>query len=106
MPTPSLSRVPSESSENGRMDPSAERAGVLLKHMNMKMSLKVSTPPVMTTSERPAESSAAARWMAARELAQAASTTQFVPCRSRRLAIRPATTFPSRPGNEPSCQGT
>ena len=40
------------------------------------------------------------------ELAQAASTTQLVPCRSRRLAIRPATTLPNRPGNEFSCQGT
>jgi len=40
------------------------------------------------------------------ELAQAASTTQLVPCRSRRLAMRPATTLPSSPGNEFSCQGT
>ena len=40
------------------------------------------------------------------ELAQAASTTQLVPPRSSRLAIRPATTLPSRPGNEFSCQAT
>ena len=32
--------------------------------------------------------------------------TQLVPPRSSRLAIRPATTLPSRPGNEFSCQPT
>ena len=31
---------------------------------------------------------------------------QLVPCRSRRFAIRPATTLESRPGNESSCHGT
>ena len=40
------------------------------------------------------------------ELAQAASTTQLVPPRSKRLAMRPAATLPSRPGKEFSCQGT
>ena len=39
-------------------------------------------------------------------LAQAASMTQLVPPRSRRLAIRPAATLPSRPGKEFSCQPT
>ena len=41
-----------------------------------------------------------------KEEAQAASVTQFVPPRFRRLAILPATTLPSRPGKELSCQGT
>ena len=40
------------------------------------------------------------------ELAHAASTTQLVPPRSRPLAMRPATTFPSRPEKEFSCQPT
>ena len=40
------------------------------------------------------------------EDAQAASVTQFVPPISRRLAIRPATTLPSRPGKVLSCHGT
>ena len=39
-------------------------------------------------------------------LAQAASVTQFVPPRSKRFAIRPATTLPSTPGKVLSCQGT
>ena len=39
----------------------ALRAGVLLKHMYMKMSLSVSTPPVRAMSQRPVESSSAAR---------------------------------------------
>ena len=36
---------------------------------------------------------------------QAASVTQLVPPRSRRFAMRPATTFPSNPGNVLSRQG-
>ena len=83
-----------------------ERAGVLLKHIYMKMSLNVSSPPVTAMSQRPAASSSMARLTAPSELAQAASTTQLVPPRSRRLAIRPAATLPSRPGNEFSCQPT
>ncbi len=74
--------------------------------MYMKMSLKVSTPPVTTMSLRPLRSSSEARWRAASEDAHAASVTQLVPCRSSRLAMRPATTFPSNPGNEFSCQET
>ena len=42
------------SGAEGRLSPVAERAGFLLKHMYMKMSLKVSMPPVMAISERPA----------------------------------------------------
>ena len=63
-------------------------------------------PPVMAMSTRPALSSNAARWTALNELAQAASTTQLVPPRSKRFAMRPAATLPNKPGNEFSCQGT
>ena len=45
-----------------------------------------------TTSLRPAANSREARCNALSELAHAASTTQLVPCKSSRLAIRPATT--------------
>ena len=61
MPTPSPRIVPSASFENGLESPEADNAGVLLKHMNMKMSLKVSIPPVTTMSLRPVQSSRAAR---------------------------------------------
>ena len=53
MPSPSPRIVPSASAANGRASPVGDRAGVLLKHMYMKMSLNVSTPPVTTTSQRP-----------------------------------------------------
>ena len=99
-------RVPSQLRSNGFASPDGESAGVLLKQRCMKMSLKVSSPPVMTMSERPALNSRPARCNAASELAQAASTTQLVPPRSSRLAIRPAATFPSKPGKEFSCQPT
>ena len=98
--------VPSPFSSKGLASPLGDRAGVLLKHMNMKMSLKVSTPPLTATSALPVCSSRIARWTAERLEAQAASTTQFVPCRSSLLAIRPATTLPSRPGKLFSCQPT
>ena len=73
--------------------------------MYMKMSFMVSTPPVITRSDWPEASSLTAVDSAASELAQAASVTQLVPPRSSRLAIRPATTLPSSPGNVDSCQG-
>jgi len=98
--------VPSASAANGLASPVGDRAGVLLKHMYMKMSLNVSHPPVTTTSARPVCNSIAARWTALSELAHAASTTQFVPPRSSLLAIRPATTLPSSPGKLFSCHGT
>ena len=44
MPSPSI--VPSAVSENGRQSPVGDSAGVLLKHMYMRMSFSVSTPPV------------------------------------------------------------
>ena len=105
-PRPSPRIVPSPSASNGLALPLGESAGVLLKHIYMKMSLNVSIPPVTTMSALPEESSIPARWSALNELAQAASTTQLVPPRSNCLLIRPATTFPRSPGKEFSCQGT
>ncbi len=105
-PIPSPSTVPSASFEKGRASPVGERTRVLEKHMCMKMSLSISTPPVITISLFLEMSSITARWTAPMELAQAASTTQFVPPRSRRLHILPATTFPKSPGNEFSCHDT
>ena len=61
MPKPSPKIVPSPAASNGFALPVAESAGVLLKHMNMKMSLKVSAPPLTTTSARPVCNSIAAR---------------------------------------------
>ena len=60
----------------------------------------------MTMSESPRRSSLMAIFKAENDEAHAASVTQFVPPRLRRLAMRPATTFPNSPGNELSCQGT
>src|SRR5919106_1249401 len=104
MPRPSPSSVPSERSENGRQSPDFDRAGVFEKHMYMKMSFIVSHPPVITMSDWPSQSSFAAIEMAENDEAQAASVTQFVPPRSSRFAMRPATTLPRSPGNELSCQ--
>ena len=44
--------------------------------------------------------------MALNDEAHAASTMQLVPCKSSRLAIRPATTLARSPGKEFSCHGT
>ena len=98
--------MPSAESEKGRQSPVGDRAGVLLKHMYMKMSLRASTPPVITRSDCPSCSSLSPIDSDAMELAQAASVTALVPRRSKRFAMRPATTFPSRPGNDDSCHGT
>ena len=97
--------VPSALSLNGAQSPVLDSAGVLLKHMCMKMPFMVSTPPTIAMSAWPSHSSLAPIWSAANVEAHAASVTQLVPCRSRRLAMRPATTLPSRPGNVASCQG-
>ncbi len=105
MPNASPSIVPSARSENGRQSPVSDNAGVLLNPTNAVMSLKVSTPPVRTRSERPSRSSATAEASAAKELAQAASVVWFTPCRSNRLATRPATTLVRPPGNVDSVQG-
>ena len=72
----------------------------------MKMSFMVSAPPVMTRSDWPMVNSATAMATADRLLAQAASVTQLVPPRSRRLAMRPATTLPKIPGNVLSFHST
>ena len=106
MPIPSPSTVPSASFEKGLISPVGESAIVLEKHMCMKISLSVSTPPVMTMSLRSDKSSNIARCIALNELAHAASTTQFVPPRLRRFDILPATTLPKRPGKEFSCHDT
>ena len=103
MPSPSM--VPSAWSENGRQSPDGLSAGVLLKHMYMKMSFIVSAPPAMARSLSPRRSSFTAMDKAENVLAQAASVTQLVPCRSKRLAMRPATTLPSTPGKVLSCHG-
>ena len=70
------------------------------------MVLSVSTPPVNIMSARYSVSSLMAIFRAARELAQAASTTQLVPPRSSRLAILPATTLASIPGKAFSSHST
>ena len=106
MPRPSPRIVPSAFSSKGFASLVGERARVLLKHIYMKTSLKVSMPPLITMSALPVCNSIVARCMAPKELAHAASTTQLVPPRSREFDIRPATTFPRRPGKEFSCQGT
>src|SRR3954471_11864005 len=103
---PSPRSVPSALSAKGRQSPDFESAGVLLKQVYIRMSFIVSTPPVITRSDCPSASSLTAIESAESELAQAASVTQLVPPRSKRLAIRPATTLPSSPGNDDSCQGT
>jgi hypothetical protein len=78
MTSPSPSIVPSAESENGRQSPVGDSAGVLLKHMYIKMSFSVSTPPVITRSDLPSASSLTAVDSAARELAHAASVVAFV----------------------------
>ena len=104
-PSPSPSIVPSAWSEKGRTSPVFDSAGVFEKHMYMKMSFMVSTPPAMTASESPSCSSWMPMCIAENVLAHAASVTQFVPPRSRRFAMRPATTLPRRPGKVASVQG-
>ena len=62
------------------------------------MELSVSTPPVSIILARPDVSSEIAIDNAPKELAQAASTIQFMPPKSKRLAILPATILASIPG--------
>ena len=104
MPTPSPMIVPSAASENGLQSPDWENAGVLEKHMYIITSLSASTPPVNTRSDSCRYSRCNALCNADSELAHAASTTKLQPPRSSRLATRPATTLPSRPGNVLSIQ--
>ncbi len=105
-PSPSPMRVPSLDSSNGQIRLVGDSAGVLLKHVYMKISLKVSIPPVITMSACPHASSIAAMCTALKELPHAASTTLLLPPRLNCLLIRPATTLPRRPGKEFSCHGT
>ncbi len=105
MPMPSPISVPSASVSKGLMTPVFEKAGVFEKHMYIKIVFSASQPPVIIMSARPATSSSIAARNAASELAHAASTVQFMPPRSSRLAMRPATTLPSMPGKEFSSQG-
>lgn len=105
MPMPSPISVPSADSSKGLMTWLLENAGVLLKHMYMRIVFSASQPPVSIRSARPSISSLTASLTAASELAQAASTVQLVPPRSKRLAMRPATTLPSMPGKEFSSHG-
>ena len=99
IPPPSPIIVPSAAAENGRQCPDADIAGVLLKHMYMKIVFSASTPPVITRSLVPSCSSPIPMCSAASELAHAASVTQLVPPRLKRFATRPATTLPRQPGN-------
>ena len=68
--------------------------------------LSASTPPAIIISERYSSKSLTAIFIALNELAQAASTVQFVPPKFKRLAILPAITFPNKPGKEFSSQRT
>ena len=98
MPPPSPIIVPSALSANGRQWPVGDMAGVLLKHIYMKIVFNASTPPVITRSALCSCSSPMPMCSAASELAHAASVTQLVPPRLKRLATRPATTLPRQPG--------
>ncbi len=97
--------MPFESVSKGRHRSPSVNAGVLLKHMYMLIELSASTPPVIIISLLYSSNSLTAVFTAVRELAHAASTTQFIPPRFRRLAIRPDMTLPSMPGKELSTQG-
>ena len=90
--------MPSDSTSNGLVVSLRETAGVLLKHIYAKIELSVSTPPVSIIFARPEVNSEIAIDNAPKELAQAASTTQFMPPRSKRLAILPDTTLANIPG--------
>ena len=105
MPIPSPTIMPFESSSKGRTSSLVVKAGVLEKDIYMKGELSQQTPPEIMTSERCSSKSDTASLIAAREPAQAASTTQLVPPKSKRLAIRPEITLPNMPGNEFSSQG-
>ena len=105
IPTPSPIIIPLESLSNGLGTSSVVNAGVLLKFKYIKGELSVSTPPVIIILALYSNKSAIAIFMAAKEPAQAASTTQFVPPKSKRFATRPAITLPNMPGKEFSTQG-
>ena len=72
-------------------------------YMNGELSQQI--PPDNIISERYSNKSETAILIADKEPAQAASTTQLVPPKLKRFAIRPAITLPNIPGNEFSSQG-
>ena len=84
----------------GRILPFCEKAGVLEKDIYIKGELSVSTPPVNIMSHLPSINSETAILIAESDAAQAASTTELIPPKSKRLVIRPEITFPNIPGKE------
>ena len=104
MPIPSPIIIPFESLSNGRISSFVVKAGVFENDMYIKGELSQQTPPEIITSDLCSSRSETANLIAAKEPAQAASTTQLVPPRSKRLAIRPEITLPNIPGNEFSSQ--
>src|SRR5579884_3451948 len=104
MPTPSLIAIPADDSSKGRQRPVGESACDWLKHKNPKGLCTVSTPPTITISLERDVSSRTARYTAANEEAQAASTAKFTPPRLKRFATRPAATFNRIPAKESSVQ--
>jgi hypothetical protein len=78
--------------------PVAESAPILQNFTKLDAPMLRSMPPVMAASNSWFTSPSTAASMAARADAQAASTTKLGPCRSNRLATRPAMTLPSSPG--------
>src|SRR5690606_12978857 len=93
----SLMAMPSAPASNGLQRPRGERARVLENDKNENGFCWASTPPAIITSLFPARSSLTAASRAAREEAQAASTTILIPPRLNRLETRPAITFCSVP---------
>ena len=97
--------MPLDLSSNGRIQSPSVKAGVFENDMYINGELSQQMPPDNMISERYSSRSDTAILMAAKEPAQAASTTQFVPPKLNRLAIRPAITLPNMPGNEFSSHG-
>ena len=104
MPIPSPIIMPLESASKGRISSLVVNAGVLENDIYINGELSQQTPPEIITSERYSSKSETANLIAASDPAQAASTTQLVPPKSKRLAIRPAMTLPNMPGKEFSSQ--
>ena len=106
MPSPSPRIVPSAEASNGLAFAGRRQGRRLAEaHVHENVVERIDAAG-QTMSARPVVNSRQARCRALSELAQAASTTQLVPPRSKRLAMRPATTLPSKPGKEFSCQPT
>ena len=100
IPNPSPINIPSALSLKGLIFPDFENAGVLEKDIYIKGELSVSTPPVNIISARPSTNSLNAILIALKEAAQAASTTELIPPKSKRFVILPEITFPNKPGKE------